>query len=769
MKYLHNKFKVLLIVLTIIVLIVSSSFVSAQTTKVTDKFGNELRVESNPVTNSVKRMYRVNAPVSRFGVSTGQIGQSNIEQLGKSIIKDYEDILGISSDDLKAYRTRQGRNSTWHLGFRQLYKNVPVWASFIRYTIEGNGIVKTISADIHPGIKLSVDPNISADNAVSTAINAFKEDVSDTIVVIEKPSLYIYPKIVKDSVSYSLTYKVGLRKESPFKKYIYFINAENGEVVHNESLLVDSQSNNNGNVQVAYYPEHSYDNTVAFSDLSSVTVQIKNTLGQTVASGSTNSSGDYNIDWNKAYAAYYLWGHHNLDLVNSYCRILDDDPELGTHAYGYFTPGSTIEHDWSWATDETNVYYHVNLIHDYITDGPFYYDDMDYQCDAHVRWDQDNAQSDGTDLWFGDATAYAKSSDVIYHEYTHSIIHHLYEGNWIGTGTYTQSGALNEGLPDYFAATLNDDSRLGESVGLGTWRDFDEPRTMSQYIFSGGDNVQYRNGHIAAGAIWDMRQTGSIGEELADELLFFALVRNPDDFAELLDDILTEDDTDADLSNGTPHIDAILYAFENHEIYTSHADVPPAAPKNLDVSGGWLENPTLSWTANTEPDLDEYVIYRSPPEKPWYVQVGTTSNTSWVDNDVVLGPHLGLWKWYVKAKDDDGNTSNASNIASAWGVDKMIGEGREIGGIPTAYSLNQNYPNPFNPETKIQFGLPEDSNVKLEIFNLQGQIVATLVDGALSAGYHTATFDATTYPSGVYFYKIVAGNFTDIKRMLLIK
>lgn len=99
----------------------------------------------------------------------------------------------------------------------------------------------------------------------------------------------------------------------------------------------------------------------------------------------------------------------------------------------------------------------------------------------------------------------------------------------------------------------------------------------------------------------------------------------------------------------------------------------------------------------------------------------------------------------------------------------MIGEGREIGGIPTAYSLKQNYPNPFNPETKIQFGLPKDSNVKLEIFNLQGQIVSTLVDGALPAGFHTASFDATPFPSGVYFCKIVAGNFTDIKRMLLIK
>jgi hypothetical protein len=341
--------------------------------------------------------------------------------------------------------------------------------------------------------------------------------------------------------------------------------------------------------------------------------------------------------------------------------------------------------------------------------------------------------------------------------------------NFHGNPYYSQGRAMDEGMSDYFAATLNDEARVGESVGLPAYRDLDNTKTMDDYSTVNDPETPYLNSIIVSGALWDMRETASIGIDLADELCFFALDRNPDEFAEMLDDILYEDDTDADVSNGTPHIDAILYAFENHLIYPSDPDVPPAAPTNLSVPEGWLEHPTLIWDANTEPDLDEYRIYRSMPGVSIYYHVHTTSNTSWVDTGVILGHPQGLWKWYVKAVDDGGNVSSASNIASAWGFIKMIGEGREFSGIPTVYSLEQNYPNPFNPETKIQFSLPEDSNVKLEIFNLQGQIVATLVDGALSAGYHTATFDATTYPSGVYFYKIVAGNFTDIKRMLLIK
>jgi hypothetical protein len=91
MKQYHNKFKVLLIAFTVIVLIANSSFVYSQTTKVTDKFGNELVIKSNTETNSVKKIYRVNAPLTRYSTSVEQISKSNIEQLGKSIVKDYEE------------------------------------------------------------------------------------------------------------------------------------------------------------------------------------------------------------------------------------------------------------------------------------------------------------------------------------------------------------------------------------------------------------------------------------------------------------------------------------------------------------------------------------------------------------------------------------------------------------------------------------------------------------------------------------------------------
>ena len=94
--------------------------------------------------------------------------------------------------------------------------------------------------------------------------------------------------------------------------------------------------------------------------------------------------------------------------------------------------------------------------------------------------------------------------------------------------------------------------------------------------------------------------------------------------------------------------------------------------------------------------------------------------------------------------------------------------------IPSAFSLKQNYPNPFNPATKIKFAVSSNvrrqtSDVKLIIYDVTGREVTTLVDQTLNPGTYEITFDASMYSSGVYFYRLTADRFTDIKKMLLVK
>lgn len=89
--------------------------------------------------------------------------------------------------------------------------------------------------------------------------------------------------------------------------------------------------------------------------------------------------------------------------------------------------------------------------------------------------------------------------------------------------------------------------------------------------------------------------------------------------------------------------------------------------------------------------------------------------------------------------------------------------------LPKEFALAQNYPNPFNPATTIEFSLPTASHAKLEIFNILGQNVATLVDETMSAGNHKIVFDASEQPSGIYFYRLINENGSTTKKMVLVK
>ena len=100
---------------------------------------------------------------------------------------------------------------------------------------------------------------------------------------------------------------------------------------------------------------------------------------------------------------------------------------------------------------------------------------------------------------------------------------------------------------------------------------------------------------------------------------------------------------------------------------------------------------------------------------------------------------------------------------------KPVGLADENNSLPKQFALPQNYPNPFNPRTKINYELPITNDVELTIHNVLGQKVATLVSEKKKAGYHQVEWDASAFASGVYYYKIVAGDFLQVRKMVLLK
>jgi hypothetical protein len=129
--------------------------------------------------------------------------------------------------------------------------------------------------------------------------------------------------------------------------------------------------------------------------------------------------------------------------------------------------------------------------------------------------------------------------------------------------------------------------------------------------------------------------------------------------------------------------------------------------------------------------------------------------------DVNVGP--GTWFYRLKQTDLSGA------IHYSEGVSPVVLPGLEDAPLPTSFSIDQNFPNPFNPSTIIRYALPQNAVVRLTVFNALGQQVMQLVNGEEEAGYHQVKFDGSRLASGVFFYRIEAGAFSQSKKLLLLR
>jgi ribosomal protein S11 len=130
--------------------------------------------------------------------------------------------------------------------------------------------------------------------------------------------------------------------------------------------------------------------------------------------------------------------------------------------------------------------------------------------------------------------------------------------------------------------------------------------------------------------------------------------------------------------------------------------------------------------------------------------VSLSVNTLLITNDYIFaGTTQSVWR------------RNLSEILSE--VQNIITE------IPSKYSLLQNYPNPFNPTTTIKFDIPKSSNVKISVYDITGKEFGVLVNEKLQAGTYQTNWNASNFPSGIYFYRIQAGDFSETKKLILLK
>lgn len=212
----------------------------------------------------------------------------------------------------------------------------------------------------------------------------------------------------------------------------------------------------------------------------------------------------------------------------------------------------------------------------------------------------------------------------------------------------------------------------------------------------------------------------------------------------------------------------------------SAQNLPPSNPQLLQVEQSANHHPYLTWDANLEPDVlsgGHYNIYKHLTETGWiyYAQTANTYFEDTNENYCQLPPKfctgVRTVSYYVTAVDDDSYESLASNTIKASLIDgapeKIVVNPNST--EPMEYSLNQNYPNPFNPATRIDFSVKEDGLTSLRVYDMLGREVGTLVNEQKSAGTYSVEFNGSNLPSGIYFYRLTSGNFTETKKLILLK
>ncbi len=203
-------------------------------------------------------------------------------------------------------------------------------------------------------------------------------------------------------------------------------------------------------------------------------------------------------------------------------------------------------------------------------------------------------------------------------------------------------------------------------------------------------------------------------------------------------------------------------AFGSAYIYSVPAsDVPlpiSLASFGAKVQGGSVE---LSWKTASETDNAHFLIYRNNEVIASIDGAGTTSEPqsySFTDNTVVPGVSY----TYVLADVDYANEEVRH-------TDKAVTMVIPENDLPQEFALNANYPNPFNPSTTISYQLSANSQVELSIYDMSGKKVMTLINDNMPAGYHETSWNASDFTSGIYFYRLTAGNFVETKKMVLMK
>ncbi|MFH1289901.1 MAG: M36 family metallopeptidase, partial [Nanoarchaeota archaeon] len=599
------------------------------------KYGDKWTAKWNLRTKTPTRILGGSIDSSSFGIDS--VTPNNIDSLAKTFIHDNTNLFQIDTSNLEVIAI-QGDNPEV-IKYQQIYNGLDVFGGHVMTAVKNDKIV-LYGANYYPDILISTKAEIGENEAIIRAKNFFGVPNVDA----QGAELLIYPR----DDNYFLSYRVDLpvienpdlllREEKPYIAPSVLVDAIDGRVIYFfDNLVYDDLT---GTVTGMIYPK--------FSDEPQIEVPFEHEW--------VNADSEQGVtDENGAYVISGLSGDVTVEalLEGPWADIQNEQQERASHVASVTAPGT---HDWNWKLDgddtsykqeESNVFYHINVIHDYITKPSLNVTEMNQQVEINVN-DPNHCNAyfisgNPPSIFLLSAgngcESTALDAGVIYHEYGHGINDELVGLYW----PYScEPGNMDEGFADYWGCTILNDpchGRYHEYGECGRRCDTDdrypEDRTCQRH--SGAQ--------IISGTFWDIREI--YGADYTDKLVVDALRMQPFSFSELLENTLIADDDNADLSDGTPHIDDICHAFwDNHGMFnpwcidhtlTGVAVITSPSYDNLNLfrDGNIIIEGTAYGTAS-EP-LQSYVLEYASQDDPdnWFTDGVTLAGGEVIDG--VLG------------------------------------------------------------------------------------------------------------------------------------
>lgn len=528
----------------------------------------------------------------------------NAEIAARAFLSENSKLLKINDREITLENLLE-KSGIFYVDFFQTVNGVKVYDSRITVRITKDAKVILFGSDSFPEITPSNQLVISHSQAVEIAKNSigFTNEGEDW----SEEKTWVLPLVdEKGNADFKFVHETKLRTESPLGTWATFVDAENGNIVWRQNVMRHQTFSGNSHGLIEVVPDNNTTDLPLFNQFISLITPSQN-------NDTTDVLGNFSVT---------NLGSNPLTLTASFKGLFAQiQNQNGSNSQVSTQIQPDISFDLLWdnsnsAIEERDAFYHTNIAHDYIKIIDPNFTGVDFKMGVNINInDNCNAFWDGSTINFFQAgnncNNTARIADVVYHEYAHGITEKQY-------GNLSPSGAMHEGLSDYYANTIGGSPLVGVGFFSNNPNGFLRTSQNTKMYPQDLTGEVHDDGEIIAGALWDLR--GLIGNSKSDTLYQWAKYGFSDTFEDYLVDLIIADDNpllmaggDNDLSNSTPNATDILTAFTtNHGIglpttiaHEPLENAPASATSYLvqvQLSLGILlnpnSNPTLTYTVD---------------------------------------------------------------------------------------------------------------------------------------------------------------------------